>query len=122
MLSKLIVMLDAEGNEREVRVPARYVICTHCRGTGMSSSHLGAFTRDEMDEQGPEFLEDYMAGVYDKPCHECEGGKVLLVDRAAIEARGTQAQRAALAWQDEDDSECAAERRCIAMESGCYSH
>lgn len=30
-------------------------------------------TGDEMAEQGPEFFEDYMNGVYSVPCEECKG-------------------------------------------------
>lgn len=60
-----------------VHLPYRWVICGHCEGEGMSSSYLGAFTRDELYEQGDEFIEDYFAGNYDRPCDCCDGtGKV----------------------------------------------
>ena len=79
-----IVMLDDEGFETSVDLPARYEICPHCMGKGTSSAYLGAFTRDDMDEEGPEFVESYMRGEYDRPCEDCVGspGRVLVVDEA----------------------------------------
>ena len=52
----------------EIELPSKWTICRHCQGEGTSSAYLGAFTRDDMDEAGPEFLEDYMAGRYDRAC------------------------------------------------------
>lgn len=56
---------------------SKYEVCPHCRGEGKSSSYLGSFTQDEMDEMGDEFLEEYMAGRYDRPCPECDGRRVV---------------------------------------------
>jgi hypothetical protein len=79
------------SDECTVHLPARWEICNHCRGTGKSSAYLGAFTREDMEEEGPEFMEDYMAGHYDRPCDDCEGlGRVLVLDREAIERNPEQ--------------------------------
>lgn len=107
MITMPITMVDDDGLETTVNLPAAYHICAHCRGTGKSSSYLGAFSRDEMDEQGPEFVDDYIAGHYDRPCDDCQGtGKVLLID----EARCTSDEhKKALAWvrdQQEQMAEC----------------
>lgn len=73
---------DHEGSETEITVPATWEICTDCRGNGGSSAYLGAFTREEWDEEGHEWQEDYLAGHYDRPCEHCRGsGKVLVIDR-----------------------------------------
>jgi hypothetical protein len=40
-----------------------------------------------MWEQGPEFVDDYFSGVYDKACSVCKGLRVLeVVDEARIPA------------------------------------
>ena len=45
----------------------------------------GGMTGDEMAEQGPEFFEDYMSGMYSKPCEQCGGKNVVqVVNRKAI--------------------------------------
>lgn len=59
-------------------LPGGWAICPDCNGHGGSSAYLGAFTREDMDED-PEFFEDYMAGRYDRPCPNCNGGKVWIV-------------------------------------------
>lgn len=117
MTTLQITMVDEEGVETIVALPARYEICPHCSGKGTSSAHLGAFTRDEMEEEGPEFQEDYMAGVYDRPCDECRGspGRVLVVDEARVI---TDEQKKALRYMIDTNAEMdelraieAAERR-----------
>ena len=108
-MNQQITMIDAEGWEVVVDLPARYEICSHCRGAGASSAYLGAFTRDDMDEAGPDFAEDYFAGRYDRTCDHCQGtGKVLHVeaDRCV-----TKEQKAALEWMREDQRARAEERR-----------
>ncbi len=67
----------------EIALPFKWEICGCCNGHGTSSAYLGAYTESEMDEAGPDFHDDYMAGVYDRTCDECEGeGKVKVIDRA----------------------------------------
>ena len=59
--------------------PAKYEVCPTCKGQGTSSAYLGAFTSDDMYELGPEFQQDYMEGLYDKECPECNGRTTVLV-------------------------------------------
>lgn len=74
-MSKFPFYYDEEGEI--VFLPYTWKICGHCEGEGTSSSYLGAFTWDELREQGDEFIEEYFAGGYDRPCDCCEGsGKV----------------------------------------------
>jgi hypothetical protein len=64
-------------------LPFKWEICPHCQGHGKSSAYLGAFTRDQLDED-PEFFEDYLAGHYDRACDHCQGGKVKVVDETKV--------------------------------------
>ncbi len=71
----------------EVEIPFKYEVCERCNGKG---SHVNpsidghGITSDEMAEAGPEFLEDYMSGVYDVPCYECKGLRVVMVPDEAL--------------------------------------
>lgn len=50
-----------------------WMVCPDCSGRGCHTLHGHAYTRDELDELGPEFVEDMMAGVYDTSCDTCHG-------------------------------------------------
>src|SRR4051812_45033702 len=58
----------------------RFVVCPTCQGRG---THVNpaidghGITQDEMDEQGPDFFDDYMAGAYDGRCTEGGGRNVV---------------------------------------------
>lgn len=96
----------------ETQVPFRWRICGHCRGTSKSSAYLGAYTWEEMDEAGEEFIEDYFAGNYDRPCDCCDGtGKVQEVDRKAMSTDDRAAWDAQCQGEAEDRACEAAERR-----------
>lgn len=106
-----------DDEDRTVRLPGEWVICSTCRGSGGHSLRFGAITADEF--HGPDWDEDsraaYMAGDYDETCEPCKGtGKVVVVNR---EACRSDEQKAALAKYDEDaridreiEAEYAAER------------
>ena len=58
-----------------VEMPARWVVCEECQGSGteLYGSLKGhAFTMDEMNED-PEFRENYFGGAYDVQCSRCKG-------------------------------------------------
>lgn len=78
-------MLQGEDDdgyyEEERELPARWEICTTCRGEGHTSNHLGAFTSSEWNELDHEWQEDYIDGKFDRACEHCNGaGKVLVAD------------------------------------------
>lgn len=81
----MAIVLYRDGDsieEQEIHLPVKFEICSTCRGKGSSSSYLGAFTREDMDEMGEEFFEDYRRGNYDRACDECKGLRVVeVVDR-----------------------------------------
>lgn len=71
------VLYLEDGSEQSM--PWRWEICGRCDGHGQSSEYLGAYTREEFDDAGPEFQEDYLSGAYDRPCEYCDGGKIRAV-------------------------------------------
>jgi hypothetical protein len=75
--------LFTDDGEREL--PFKWKLCGHCDGHGKSSAYLGAFTREELEDEGPEFIEDYFSGHYDRACDDCGGsGKIKVPDYTRI--------------------------------------
>ena len=81
-------LLEYSEYAGETVVPAEYEICDACRGTGVTTRHIerdgGGFTASEWAEEcyeDPDFAEDYLSGVYDRPCPECQGVRVIPVPR-----------------------------------------
>lgn len=107
---------EVDSEEIVYRLPARYVVCGHCSGTGTSSAHLGAWTADEWSQESYEFREDYLNGLYDKECPECHGLRVVAVpyDWKDYSPKQQEVFKLYLELQDEDaqyEAMCAAERR-----------
>ena len=103
---------NAEGGVDEVAIPHRWQICSACQGEGKSSAHLGAFTQSDIDEADQEFLEDYMAGRYDRPCDGCAGlGRIKVADLSRMSPADRAAWRAQCRADDEIAAIEAAERR-----------
>lgn len=66
----------------EVTLTAKYEVCPTCDGKGTHVNPAidgNGLTQEDFDEQGPNFREDYMSGVYDVSCYECKGLRVVLV-------------------------------------------
>jgi RNA polymerase subunit RPABC4/transcription elongation factor Spt4 len=114
-----------EGDDEiTVELPASWRVCPDCNGQG--TTYLGwaakdqpAFSREDLDEEGPEFLEEYMTGVYDRTCPGCKGRTTVLeIDHDVCENHGDQEIReayAAMIESEKEDAEframCASERR-----------
>jgi RecJ-like exonuclease len=102
--TKAPILFCDDGSE--VALPSKWVICSACDGHGKSSAYLGAYTQDEMDQQGPEFFEEYISGGYDRTCGACDGsGKVQVADHSKM----TKAQRRELRQQQDAEDYCRAE-------------
>lgn len=59
--------------------PSKVVVCPTCEGSGkvLADGMRGhAYTWDEMEDLGEDFIDDYFAGRYDVPCDECHGLRV----------------------------------------------
>ena len=95
--------------EDEIEIPTMFGVCPRCRGTG---SHVNpaidgnGLTQEDFDEAGPDFRDDYMAGVYDVACHECKGKRVIMIpDREKL----SKEERAAWYQQVRELADMAAE-------------
>ena len=75
----ILTVYDDDGGSEDLAFPSKYEVCWRCRGEGVHDCWEGGMTSDEMHEQGPEFIDDYRSGVYDKRCDQCNGLRVLLV-------------------------------------------
>lgn len=99
-----------------IHPPMKREVCPSCDGRGVTTAHVesegGGITASEMDELGQDFLDDYMAGVYDRPCPTCDGRNV--VDAWDWDRMTPTVKKVCENWQDwiyRDDAEAAAERR-----------
>ena len=99
------VYLHEEGELACFDAPARWVLCRRCSGDG-------THTNPSIDGPDPEFMEDYMSGVYDIRCEECEGsGKVAVANRRAVPELFLERLVRDERDRAEYEAECAAERR-----------
>lgn len=74
-------MHDDEQGEREIKLPARWVSCDVCGGTGSTDHPAFANGVDPENFEDEDFAENYRKGAYDVTCRECEGrGEVLYPD------------------------------------------
>jgi len=72
-----------DDDEFKVTFPAEFAVCPDCAGTGTtylgwSAGEQPAFTAEDFAYEGPEFVEDYFSGAYDRQCPECKGQRVVL--------------------------------------------
>ncbi len=102
---KTPTLFNDDGDETEL--PFKWEICPDCEGHGTSSAYLGAFTREDIDDAGEEFMDDYMSGRLDRACDHCSGGKIKVVDRSRVSAEDL----AAFDEQERDRQECEAIHR-----------
>ena len=84
-MSDAEIRFEVENNEGELVelvLPATFEVCPRCRGKGTHVNPAvdgNGLSQEDFDEAGPEFRDDYMAGVYDVACHECNGKRVVAV-------------------------------------------
>lgn len=98
-----------DGSEIHISVPAKYEICEYCHGHGTQDCFDGGFTASEVDD--PDFIEDYRSGMYNKPCEECDGQRVILVpDRDNANPQDLELFDKAQEQRWQYDAEVAAER------------
>lgn len=61
-----------------------FIVCPECRGHGQVTNPEidgNGITGSEMEELGPDFLEDYLSGAYNIPCPCCHGQNVVTPSR-----------------------------------------
>lgn len=80
-MTAVVELPDGEEVDEEVDVPFKWEVCGTCEGKG---SHVNpsidshGLTAEDFAEDS-DFAEDYHAGVYDVPCAECAGLRVVPV-------------------------------------------
>jgi hypothetical protein len=100
---------EYEDEERAPRlIPVEYTVCPTCEGKGkhVNPSIDASGLTWEMEDR--DFREDYLNGVYDVPCYQCHGIRVVPMPA------DKEDQQAMERWlRDELDYQamCAAERR-----------
>ena len=94
-------------------VAVKFEVCATCDGRGeyvnpsIDSHGIG---REEMDELGPEFMDDYRSGMYNITCATCDGVRVVPVPTdSQVLAELQESQENAAMWA-----------RVNRMESGIY--
>lgn len=93
------------GEEIQHSLPAKFEVCTRCRGEGTHTNPSidgNGITASEMDELGDDFREDYMDGVYDVSCSVCHGRRVVAVPDFG---RWTFAQKRAYVRNQRDEAD-----------------
>jgi RecJ-like exonuclease len=112
---------DDAGEEYELEVPARWKICSRCKGNGHHSNPSidgNGITQSEWAEWDEEDREKYMRGAYDVCCECCSGtGKVLVVDTVLFKERHPKEYRCWCKREKED-----AKYRAIADSEARWEH
>jgi len=89
--------------------PGMYAICCNCSGHG-TVDRLGAIK--EADRADPDFMRDYLAGVYDRACSKCGGtGKVIEVNVDILTYEQLENYNACVEAEIEIEAERQAEER-----------
>jgi hypothetical protein len=102
----------------DIKLVAKYEVCPTCFGKGTRVNPAidgNGLTSSDIDELGPDFMEDYMSGVYDIKCSECNGNRVILVPDEA------QNSEENLKAYEDYQYELYADERTRMAESGYYS-
>ena len=113
-----ITVFNDDGDE--LSIPSRFEVCPRCRGTG---SHVNpaidgnGLSAEDIDDAGPEFLDDYLGGVYDVQCYQCEGTRVVAVPDLE---RCSDAEREAWERHERSLDELRREERAERMAEGGY--
>lgn len=108
-----ITFTNEDGEE--IQIPAKYEVCDRCHGEGHHTNPAidgNGITQSEMEELGDDFREDYLSGVYDIPCDECYGKRVILEeDRENVDPEILRQYDAYISEKIAYEAEKAAERR-----------
>lgn len=79
-----VEIMNANGLERTLELPAKYEICERCRGKGTHTNPSidgNGITSSEWAEWDDDEREGYLTGRYDVRCEEgCDNGKAMVID------------------------------------------
>ena len=120
-----VIIYNDDGEQEEHKLPAKNEVCDRCEGFGTHTNPSidgNGITESEMAEilhEDPEFLNNYMGGMYDVGCFACHGNKVVLVpDEEACSAEKMKVLQTWYDQQSEIAEEREAEMRYQRMEDG----
>ena len=115
------VSIYTNRDEIKTKFPAHWAICPDCEGCATDRGRSvecdgGGFTASEWAEQDDNFREDYLSGVYDRPCLFCKGlGRIQIIDEEAVTGWREKILLRAYHAQERDNADIdaihAAERR-----------
>lgn len=111
-----LTVMDDEGEESEVELPAIFEVCPTCDGRGRHTNpsiDCMGISSEQFDED-PDFRDDYFSGRFDVPCNACGGRRVY---PAADTSNHPEIARY-LEQKERDDAAYAAERAAEAR-MGC---
>ena len=99
-----------------VVLPTRFEVCGLCDGEGKhvnpSIDHNGISASEFHDD--PEFAESYFSGVYDIPCNECHGKRVV----KALDRNSCDPKHLAAYDQEREWDRIAAQERMFELRAG----
>jgi|SRR6185295_2236929 len=120
-----LTMYDDDGEEVVHTFPAKYDVCPECDGYGTHSNPSidgNGITGSEMEEilhEDPDFLDNYMGGMYDVTCYQCHGQRVVWVPNE--DACTPEQLKVLKEWQEKEAEiarEIEADNRTMRMECG----
>lgn len=72
-------VMTKKGNQFQIELPAKHVVCPECDGCGkVLRGGLRGAVIDQENLDDPDFCESYFGGDYDVRCDVCNGENVIL--------------------------------------------
>lgn len=90
MTKQFTITVYGNRTEHVIALPSRWIICPQCDGHATDRGRSvecdgGGFTASEWADQDQDFRDDYLSGVYDRPCDHCKGlGRIEVPDRNCL--------------------------------------
>jgi hypothetical protein len=107
-MKKITIEIENEDGEPvEHELPTIYEVCGRCRGEGKHTNPSidghGISEEEWERDWSYEEREDYMNGVYDVQCYECNGLRVVAaVDEELLKMNDPKLYKAWREWQQEE--------------------
>ena len=73
------ILIHEDYGEGELSVPSKRELCRECDGTGRTDCFDNGISSEMWSEMNGDEREEYRGGMYDAPCRECKGAKVVEV-------------------------------------------
>ena len=73
------ILIHEDYGDGELSVPSKREMCRECDGTGRTDCFDNGISAEMWSEMNGDEREEYRDGLYDAPCRECKGAKVVEV-------------------------------------------